>query len=223
MDRLEKRRFKTQLYTHLARLGKALSNPHRLELLELLAQGERHVERLAHELDLSLANASQHLQVLAHAGLLETRRDGTFIHYRLGPGAFPLWQTLRDLAHHRLPDINHLLDTTLERDPHTITLEALHQRLGNKNTVLLDVRPALEFDAGHIPGAIHAPIDDLEKTLNRLPKRGEIIAYCRGPYCVFADEAVTLLREHGFRASRLELGLPDWQAAGYPVERRVNA
>jgi rhodanese-related sulfurtransferase len=223
MDHLEKRAFKTRLYTHLARLGKALANPHRLELLELLAQGERRVEHLARELDLSIANASQHLQVLAQAGLLESRREATAIYYRPTPGAFPVWQALRDLAQDRLPDIEHLLRTTLERDPEGVTLEALRARLETGRAVLLDVRPTLEFNAGHIPGAMSAPITDLETILPTLSKRSEIIAYCRGPYCVFADEAVAWLRARGFDAQRLELGLPDWQAAGYPVTKGMSA
>jgi rhodanese-related sulfurtransferase len=223
MNHLKKREFKNQLYTHFARLGKALANNHRLELLELLAQSERSVEHLARETDLSIANASQHLQVLHTAGLLEQRREGVFVFYRLTNGAFPLWQNLRDLAHARLAEIDRLVTGSLERDDQAISFEELQVRLERGKTVLLDVRPQSEFEAAHIPGARNAPIAELESLLPTLKKRLELIAYCRGPYCVFADEAVELLRSHGFKAHRLELGLPDWQAAGHPVQQGASA
>lgn len=223
MNHPKKREFKNQLYTHFARLGKALANNHRLELLELLAQGERSVENLARETDLSIANASQHLQVLHAAGLLEQRREGVFIFYRLTDGAFLLWQNLRDLAQSRLTEIDRLVSGTLERDDEAISFEELQVRLERGKTVLLDVRPQSEFEAAHIPGARNAPIAELESLLPTLKKRLEVIAYCRGPYCVFADEAVELLRSHGFKARRLELGLPDWRAAGHPVQQGASA
>ena len=223
MNHPKKREFKNQLYTHFARLGKALANNHRLELLELLAQGERSVEHLARETDLSIANASQHLQVLHTAGLLEQRRDGVFIFYRLTDGAFPLWQNLRDLAQLRLAEIDRLISSTLERDEKAISFEELQVRFERGKTVLLDVRPQSEFEAGHIPGARPAPIAELEALLPTLKKRLEVIAYCRGPYCIFADEAVELLRLHGFKAYRLEFGLPDWQSAGHPVQQGASA
>jgi rhodanese-related sulfurtransferase/predicted transcriptional regulator len=223
MNQPKKREFKNQLYTHFARVGKALANNHRLELLELLAQSERSVENLARETNLSIANASQHLQVLYAAGLLEQRREGVFIFYRLTNGAFPLWQNLRNLAHSCLAEIDRLISSTLERDEEAISFEELQVRLERGKTVLLDVRPHSEFEAGHIPSARSAPIAELEALLPTLKKRLEVVAYCRGPYCVFADEAVELLRSHGFKAHRLELGLPDWQAAGHPVQQGVNA
>ena len=223
MNHAQKRTFKNQLYSQFARLGKALSNNHRLELLELLAQGERSVENLARETDLSTANASQHLQVLHTAGLLESRREGVFIYYRLTQGAFPLWQSLRDLAQQRLGEVERLVSSNLERQDQAVTLEELRIKLERGKAVLLDVRPHSEFKAAHVPGAIPAPLAELEALLPTLSKKLEIIAYCRGPYCVFADEAVALLRAKGFKAQRLELGLPDWQAAGYPVQRGVSA
>jgi rhodanese-related sulfurtransferase len=223
MNHTTKRQFKQQLYTHFARVGKALANNHRLELLELLAQSERSVEHLARETDLSIANASQHLQVLHTAGLLEQRREGVFIFYRLTGGAFPLWQNLRDLAQSRLAEIERLVSGTLGRDDEAISFEELQVRLERGKTVLLDVRPQSEFEAAHIPGARNAPITELESLLPTLKKRLEVIAYCRGPYCVFADEAVELLRTHGFKARRLELGLPDWRAAGHPVQQGASA
>ena len=223
MNQTEKRAFKNQLYSQFASLGKALANNHRLELLELLAQGERSVENLARETDLSTANASQHLQVLQAAGLLEQRRDGVFIYYRLTQGAFSLWQSLRDLAQQCLPSIERLVTKNLARQHDEIGFEELQSRLEHGNAVLLDVRPASEFEAGHIQGARLAPIAELEALLPTLSKKLEVIAYCRGPYCVFADEAVALLRSKGFKASRLELGLPDWQAAGHPVQIGASA
>ncbi len=223
MNHAQKRTFKNQLYSQFARLGKALSNNHRLELLELLAQGERSVENLARETDLSTANASQHLQVLHTAGLLESRREGVFIYYRLIQGAFPLWQSLRDLAQQRLGEVERLVSSNLERQDQAVTLEELRIKLERGKAVLLDVRPHSEFEAAHVPGAIPAPLAELEALLPKLSKKLEIIAYCRGPYCVFADEAVALLRAKGFKAQRLELGLPDWQTAGYPVQQGVSA
>ncbi|WP_027893978.1 ArsR/SmtB family transcription factor [Calidithermus chliarophilus] len=223
MDPTRKRRFKQQLFDQFARLGKALANNHRLELIELLAQGERSVESLAREADLSVANASQHLQVLHAAGLVEQRREGVFAYYSLTPGAFPLWQALRDLARQRLAEVERLVESTLEREGEPVGLEELARRLEHGDAVLLDVRPLREFEAGHIPGAIPAPVAELEALLPSLPRGVEVIAYCRGPYCTFADEAVELLRARGFNARRLELGLPDWRAAGYPVRQGVGA
>ena len=191
MNHLKKRQFKEKLYSQFARVGKALANNHRLELLELLGQTERSVETLARETDLSVANASQHLQVLYKAGLLKQRREGTFIFYELADGAFLLWQSLRDLAQKQLTEVEHLVTTNLERNDQAIELKEL-QLL--ENIVLLDVRPINEFMAGHIPKAISIPISELERQLFTLSKTLEIVAYCRGPFCVFADEAVALLR-----------------------------
>jgi rhodanese-related sulfurtransferase/DNA-binding transcriptional ArsR family regulator len=225
MQQSEKRQFKRQLYGHLARLGKALANDHRLELLEVLAQSERSVEQLAQQVNLSSANASQHLQVLLAAGLLEARREGVFVQYRLAEGTFSLWQTLRDLAQARLAEVDRLVSDTLKRDQHSISLGQLHQWLQRDPTTLrlLDVRPLTEYAAAHIPSALHAPLDQLLALLPSLPTDVQLITYCRGPYCVFADEAVALLHANGFQARRLDLGLPDWQAAGYPVASGVAA
>jgi rhodanese-related sulfurtransferase len=223
MNPTEKRHFKTVLFSQFAQVGKALGNNHRLELLELLAQGERRVDSLAQDLGLPVANTSQHLQILHSAGLLESRRSGTAIFYRLSHGAFGLWQVLRDLAQARLPEINHLVSQTLERPDKAVNLNELQQLLATGQAVLLDVRPQLEYDSAHIPSAISAPLEELEKLLPNLPKDRQIVAYCRGPFCVFADQAVALLRQKGYNATRLEYGLPDWQAAGYPVQQGVSA
>jgi rhodanese-related sulfurtransferase len=214
--------FKDELYAQFARIGKALSNPHRLELVELLAQGERSVEDLAGEASLPIANASQHLQVLRAAQLVDVRRDGLYAYYRLSDKrVFQVWQALRDLGELQLAEVNRLVQSFLhDRSPlKSITTSELLERMEEGEVVILDVRPELEYRSGHIPEARSIPIDELEARLSELPNDQEIIAYCRGPYCVFADEAVTLLQKHGYRARRLIDGLPDWQALNLPIER----
>lgn len=216
-----KRQFKDELFEQFARIGKALSNPHRLELLELLAQGERTVEDLAGETNLPIANASKHLQVLRTAHLVDVRRDGLYAYYRLSDErVFRLWQTLRDLGELQLAEVDRLVQSFLQDRSNLQPINAAELlRLAEAgDVVVLDVRPELEYRSGHIPEARSIPIDELEKRLDDLPRDQEIIAYCRGPYCVFADEAVTLLQERGFRARRLVEGLPDWQALNLPVE-----
>lgn len=218
----DRRVFKDALYEEFSRIGKAVANPHRLELLDLLAQGERRVEDLAVEAHITLANASQHLQVLRRAHLIESRRQGASIYYRLaGDEVFRLWQSLRDLGEARLAEVDHLARTYLSDRSHFEAIDAptLMQRLQQDDITVLDVRPSIEFAAGHIPGARSIPVDELVTRLHELPPEREIVAYCRGPYCVFSDDAVALLQQHGYRASRLTQGLPDWQAAGLPVER----
>jgi rhodanese-related sulfurtransferase/DNA-binding transcriptional ArsR family regulator len=212
--------FKDALYDQFARVGKAVANPHRLELLDLLAQGERRVEELAREANLSIANASQHLQALRRARLVEVRRQGTSIYYRLGDErVFRLWQAIRDLGQARLAEVDALVRTYLDdRDQfEAVDAAVLQQLLNDGDVVVLDVRPVAEYLAGHIPGAQSIPIDELAARLQELPTNRAIVAYCRGPYCVFADEAVALLRDRGYCASRLAEGFPDWRAAGLPV------
>lgn len=214
------RTFKERLYAQFARLGKALSSPARLELLDLLAQGERPVEELAREAGLSIANASAHLQVLARAHLTASRKDGLRVYYRLAdPSVFRLWAALRDTGAAQLAEIDRLVETYL-RDPRaleSVSRDALLGRLAGGGTVVLDVRPALEYRQGHIAGARSIPVDELDRRLQELDPQREVVAYCRGPYCVFADEAVALLRARGLRASRYAEGFPDWAAAGLPV------
>jgi rhodanese-related sulfurtransferase len=220
-----KRQFKDGLYAQFARIGKALSNPHRLELLDLLAQGERTVEALAGEASLPIANASQHLQALRAAQLVDVRRDGLYAYYRLSDErVFRMWQALRDLGELQLAEVNRLVQNFLQdRTPlQSINAGELVQRMEAGEVLILDVRPVLEYQAGHIPEARSIPIDELAARLDELPRKQEIIAYCRGPYCVFADEAVTLLQKHGYRARRLVEGLPDWQALNLPVESMLE-
>jgi rhodanese-related sulfurtransferase len=220
MDLATKRAFKNELYGQFARIGRALANGHRLELLDLLAQGERGVEELAGEAALSVANASQHLQILRAAGLVEARRAGTSVRYRLADAAVvDLWRAMRALGEARLAEIDRLVDAYLnERQAlEAVGPDELRHRLDDGDVTLLDVRPPLEYRAGHIPTARSIPIDELAARLAELPREQEIVAYCRGPYCVFADEAVAMLQRAGLRARRLTVGLPDWRALGYPV------
>jgi len=211
-----KRDFKDHIYAVFAVVGKGLGNGHRLELLDLLAQCERPVDDLAREAGLSVANASQHLQVLRRAGLVAARRDGLHIHYRLANDAVAdLCRTLRQFAERELPDIDRIA-RACARDREAIepiAIDELRRRLANGDVVLLDVRPAVEFEAGHIPGARSIPIDELAGRIDELPPGQEIAAYCRGRYCVFADDAVRLLAARGFRARRLLAGVRDWHAA----------
>lgn len=221
MNIAEKRSFKDQLYEQFARIGKALASPHRLELLDVLAQGERTVEALAQETGMPIANASQHLQVLRAARLVETRRAGVSIYYRLASeDIVSLWLSLRSVGEKHLTDIDYVVKTFLQDRTHMQPVSAsdLLEQLRADQVILLDVRPAEEYEAGHLPQALSIPIADLEARLQELPSDRQIVAYCRGPYCVFADEAVTLLRAHGYPAHRLEEGVPDWRQLGLPVE-----
>ena len=219
------RRFKDRLYGLFARIGKALSNPNRLEILELLAQSERTVDSLAGEIGLSLANASQHLQVLRQAALVESRKDGLFVYYRLAsPEVFELSRTLRTVAEARLAELERLVrDHFGDRtDAEAVPMAELLKRARSKDVVILDTRPATDYVAGHIPGAISVPVDEMQRRLAQLTKGKEYVAYCRGPYCVYADRAVALLRAKGRLARRLVDGFPEWRAAGLPVATGVE-
>jgi rhodanese-related sulfurtransferase/biotin operon repressor len=223
MKTFDHRVFKDQLYEQFARITKALSSARRLELIDLLAQGERTVEALANETGMSVANVSQHLQVLRAALLIEVRRDKLYAYYRLAdPQVFQLWQAIRKLGEVRLAEIDRVVETYFKdrRAFEAVSAAELIERLDIDNILVLDVRPKIEYDAGHIPKAYSIPIDELAARLGELPETQEIVAYCRGPYCVFSDEAVALLQAHGYRARRLLEGLPDWEAAGFPVERQ---
>jgi DNA-binding transcriptional ArsR family regulator/rhodanese-related sulfurtransferase len=214
------RDFKDRLYGQLARLGKALASPHRLEILELLAQGERTVDSLATELGVSLANASQHLQALRQAALVESRKHGLFVHYRLAdPDVFELSKVIRSVAERRLADFERLVREHFgdRADVEPVPMGELLKRARTKQVVILDTRPANEYVAGHIAGAISVPVDDLERRLKELARGKDYVAYCRGPYCVYADRAVDILRMNGRRARRLVEGFPEWRSAGLPI------
>jgi rhodanese-related sulfurtransferase len=212
---------KDALFDAFGEVAKALANGRRAELVDVLAQGERHVEELASEIGQSVANTSFHLRVLASTGLVTTRRDGTRVYYRLASDRVgELWAALRDVAaahHAELDDLAaaYLGDRgRLEQ----IGREELAERVAAGDVVVVDVRPTAEFVAGHVPGARSMPVDELPAQLATLPAEVEVVAYCRGPYCVFADDAVRLLRRRGRQARRLEDGFPEWRAAAFPVE-----
>jgi rhodanese-related sulfurtransferase/DNA-binding transcriptional ArsR family regulator len=218
------REFKDRLYGQFALIGKALASPARLELLELLAQGPRTVEALATESNLSIANASQHLQVLRHAGLVESEKKGLFVEYQLaGPDVFEMCRALRTVAETRSAELERIVRSHFGQRSQSegVNMQKLLTRARKDQVVILDTRPTSEFAAGHIAGAISVPVEELQQQLRRLPKNKEYVAYCRGPYCVYADRAVEFLRKHGRQASRLLEGFPEWKAAGLPVESNI--
>lgn len=222
---MKPRRFKDAVYEQFARVGKATSSPKRLELLELLGQAPRTVEALAKETGQSVANVSQHLQVLRGARLVDARKDGLYVTYRLADEQVASFlRALRTLAEARMEEIGRVTQAFLEeRDAlEPVDREALVQRLRRGEVTILDVRPVEEFHAGHIPGAVSMPLRELKRRLDSLPRYRDVVAYCRGPYCVFAVEAVQVLRERGFRAVRMDEGVPEWRARGLPVEVSVS-
>jgi len=214
--------FKHDLFAQFARVGKALSNGNRLELLEFLAQAERSVEQLSKVAGLTVANTSQHLQQLRHAGMVTCRKEGLKVYYSIsGDDVIDLLDALRAVAERHVTDVQHLVNTyltvkdTLEPVPRVELLERARDGL----ITVMDVRPPEEYAAGHIPGAVNIPLKDLEKWIKKLDKNQEIVAYCRGPHCVLAFDAVARLREKGVKARRLEDGYPEWRVAGLPVEK----
>ena len=215
------RRFKDAIYEQFARIGKAVSSPKRLEILDLLCQGPRTVDALAKEARLTIANTSRHLQVLRGAGLVEGEKQGLFVTYRISDcDVCDFFRGVRTLAERRLAEIERItrrfLDGREGLEP--VDREGLLERVRRQGVVVIDVRPTEEYRAGHIPGAVSIPLKDLEARLSDLPKDQEIVAYCRGPYCVLAVQAVDTLRAKGYRAVRLEDGMLDWRARGYEVE-----
>jgi rhodanese-related sulfurtransferase len=220
MPTLPKRQFKNAIYEEFARIGKAVSSPKRLELLDLLCQGERTVEALATETELSVANASQHLQVLRAARLIEGSKEGLYVTYRIAdPAVGEFVRSIRVLAEKQLAEVERISRRFFEgrRGLEPIDRDTLIRRVRKGEVVVLDVRPVEEYRAGHIPGALSIPIQELKRRLFELPRDQEVVAYCRGPYCVFSDQAVELLRAQGFRAVRLDEGVLDWRARGLPV------
>jgi rhodanese-related sulfurtransferase/DNA-binding transcriptional ArsR family regulator len=223
MPELIDRQAKRALFDGFAKVGKAVSSGRRVEILDVLANGERSVEGLATQVGLSVANTSQHLQVLREAGLVSGRREGTSIHYRLASAeVFGFLRALRAIAASRVAEVDRLADAYLgRRDPEpAMTRKELAARLRRgDDLVVIDVRPEEEYAAGHLPGALSIPIAELAKRIRELPKNKEIVTYCRGRYCAYSHVAVDLLRKRGFRASRLEEGLPEWEAEDRPVAR----
>jgi rhodanese-related sulfurtransferase/predicted transcriptional regulator len=215
---------KAVLFDALAESAKALANGRRAELVDVLAQGERSVEELAVEIAQSVANTSQHLQRLLRSGLVQSRRDGTRIYYSLSsPVVARLWRTMRQTAEHHVANLDRLAQDYLgdRAKLHTMTRDQLRARLRDGDVVVLDVRPEPEYHAGHIRGAMSIPIHDLQARLSEIPRGAEVVAYCRGPYCVYADDAVRLLTTNGQAAFRLEDGFPEWAANRLPVQHSV--
>lgn len=213
--------FKQDLFSQFARVGKTLSNGNRLELLEFLAQGERSVEQLSKVAGLTVANTSQHLQQLRHAGMVSCRKEGLKVYYSIsGDDVIKLLDALRVVAERHVSDVQHLVNTylTVKDNLEPIPRAELLERARDGLITVLDVRPAEEYAAGHVPGAVNIPLKDLEKWIKKLDKNQEIVAYCRGPHCVLAFDAVARLRNKGLNARRLEDGYPEWKTAGLPVE-----
>ena len=213
---------KARLYEAIGRVALALGSAGRLQILEFVAQGERSVDSLAAMTGLSVANTSKHLQALRQAGLVSARKQGLRVYYSIaGNDVAALLSALREVSENRVAEVERLLRTWLaHRDEmEAVPAKEVLERAKKGLVVVLDVRPSEEFSAGHLPGAINIPIHELEKRLMELPKRKEVIAYCRGPYCLMSYDAVSLLRKKGIKARRLEAGLPEWSAAGLPVER----
>jgi rhodanese-related sulfurtransferase len=221
---VNRRPAKRALFDALASVAAALGNGRRAEIVDLLAQGERSVDEIASELGQSVAGTSHHLRLLARSGLARSRRQGNRVYYRLASERVAeLWAAVTDVASHHVAEATVLAGEYLDKRESVELLSApeLEERLEQGTVVLLDVRPEAEYRAGHIAGAISAPINQLEAIAPGLPKRREIVAYCRGPYCVYADDAVRLLQARGMSARRLAVGFPEWRRAGLPVETTV--
>lgn len=218
---MEKRSLKDLLYEQVARIGKSLASPKRLELVELLAQGEKTVETLAAQAGIDMRLASAHLKALREARLVETRRDGKYIYYRLsGRDVSQLWVALRETAEEHLVELRVALEQ-MTAQPDTLvseSRESLLEKARQGEIVVIDVRPVSEFNAGHLPFARSLPLDELEKRLADLPADRTIVAYCRGPFCLMSDEAVQLLRSRGFTATKISDGVSEWAAGGLPIE-----
>jgi len=212
---------KRELFDGFASVARVLGSGRRAEIVDILAQGERPVDGISHEIDQTTANTSQHLQQLLRAGLVKTRREGTRIYYSLsGPAVSRLWAAVREVAGEHLAALDELAMSYLgdRSTMMTMTRAELRERIGDGDLIIIDVRPEAEFEAGHIAGAMSVTLKELEARLDQLPNDRIVVAYCRGPYCVFADNAVRTLNQHGIKAARLEEGYPEWKDAGFPVE-----
>ena len=214
------RQAKDALFEAFASVAQALGNGRRAEIVDVLAQGERSVDEVAGEIGQSLANTSHHLRVLARSGLVRSRRDGARVVYRLaGERVAELWGAVRDVAAHHVAEVSVLAGEYLgdRSDVEQVSATELADRLSRGQVVVLDVRPEAEYRAGHIAGARSMPVEELDAQMAQLTREGEVIAYCRGPYCVYADDAVRILRARGLQARRLDVGFPEWRRAGLPV------
>lgn len=217
--------YKKSIFEQFARTGKAFSNAHRIELLEILAQGERTVEQLSQAAGLTVANTSQHLQLLRNAGLVTARKVGQYVHYNLSDDlVIDLLVALRKLSERHLAEVERLVNTylTVKDDLEPMHMQELIESAGDGVVTVLDVRPEAEYEAGHIKGSVGIPLDQLEDRIDELKPGQEVVAYCRGPYCMLAYDAVAKLREKGFTARRLEEGFPEWRKAGMPVDLKKD-
>ena len=217
--------FKDTVYEQLARVASAFGSPKRIEIIDILAQGERHVEGLAQEAGLSIANTSRHLQVLKGAGLVHARKEGLQVFYRLaGPEVEAGFHALRHVAEKTIAELERVARTYFEGADGMAPIgrKDLIARARNGEVIVLDVRPAIEYESGHIAGAVSIPLEELESHLAQIPLGREVVAYCRGPYCVLAAEAIRLLRRNGRKAVRLAEGYPEWRESGLPVEVPVS-
>lgn len=215
------REFKDLVYEQFARIAQAFAAPRRLEIIEILSQGERDVESLANQVSMTIANTSRHLQILKSARLVDTRREGVRIFYRLADEEVAnCWLRLQSLAEKRSAELKETARAFFEErdNMEPLTKEELMTRTKNNEVIIIDVRPYQEYQSGHIPGAVSIPLPELKNRLSEIPKDSEVVAYCRGPYCVLSVEAMTILREAGYHSLRLKEGLPEWKAAGLPVE-----
>jgi len=218
---MSEQNFKSDLFEQFARIGKALSSGKRLEMLEFLAQGERSVEQLARMTGLAVANTSQHLQLLRQVGLVTARKEGLYVYYRVaGDGIVRLLAALRAVGEEHVADVDRLVKLFLDSKDNLepVPAKELWQRVKQGLVTVLDVRPPEEYAQGHIRGAINVPVTELKKRLHQIPAGQEVVAYCRGPYCLLAYEAVQVLRKKGIKARRLEDGYPEWKSAGLPVD-----
>lgn len=218
---MKSREFKDLVFEQFAKIAQAFSAPKRLEIIEILSQGERDVDSLSKQVSMTIANTSRHLQILKHARLLETRREGVRIFYRIADeDVANCWLGLQSLAEKRSAEVKETARAFFdERDSmEPITKEELIKRTKNNDAIILDVRPYQEYQNGHIPGSLSIPLSELKNRLGEIPKNRDVVAYCRGPYCVLSAEAMTILRNAGFQAMRLKEGLPEWREAGLPVE-----
>jgi rhodanese-related sulfurtransferase/DNA-binding transcriptional ArsR family regulator len=217
---MEKRRVKDLLYEQVARMGKALASPKRLELIEVLAQGEKTVEALSAELSIDIKLASAHLKALRNAHLVESRREGKYVLYRLsGQDVADLWVSLREVAEEHLLELRMAIDRMVAQPDKlaSVDREALLAQARSGDVIVIDVRPQAEYDQAHLPFARSMPVDELEQRLSELPKKRQIVAYCRGPFCMLSDEALKLLRAKGYKATKILDGVSEWRAAGLPV------
>jgi len=222
---MEKRRIKDLLYEQVARIGKALASPKRLELLEVLAQGEKTVETLSAELSIDVKLASAHLKALRAARLVDSRREGKYVVYRLsGQDVSDLWVNLREVAEEHLLELRMAIDQMVAQPDKlsTIDRDTLLEQAKRGEVIVIDVRPQAEYEAAHLPFARSMPIDELEHRLSELPRRREIVAYCRGPFCMLSDEALKLLRAKGYKAKKILDGVSEWRAAGLPLENAAS-